>query len=1164
MPTLSTSHFPPPVSWEDLELLVWRLFKAVWNDPYAQRNGRTGQEQQGVDIFGRPDHGETWDGIQVKGKHGFFGQGISEQELRAEAQKARNFVPSLKNFIMVTSARRDQATQQIARQITEENLPLGLFSVSVFGWDDIEERLAEFPDVIREHYPEFKIGRAETSSPQSGFAEQLSLAQVGELIRSLLGQSGTIDVSLAANIAPSLDYPPLKPEAYASRQTTLDQISALLEARSWVALVGSTGMGKTLLARSIWETKPENSRYWISFRGQEGRYEYHLDRQLLGTLLQATNDESLIERYHSGRLAGVELTQQLGMLVPQDTLLVIDDLPYLSRSDVLIDRLASLAVAWWNTGGKVLSTSQYEPPTRLLGVLGTHLDRFAVPDMGDQDVEELLVLAGAPPDFLRPSTVRSIVVITRGHPVLVGAAGQWLLRNNWRLDDQAFTSLLSGSALSEPMTEARTKVRGLVTSGAARELLDRLSMVIRPFNHDMVWSVGNVTPPIERPVEQFSDLVGPWIQQLSGDSGYIVSPLLQNAWQAHVPADLQRKIHGAIAQQYMVSQTISIGDAFQISIHLAGSQDWLRLAMVLFQVMNTIKGPQQFERASWVLWFFKPGVQWPDQVPYQIRIVIRAQQVRGLLFVQKSTLEYETDLEALVADAGPADWLGVFYARHLTSFMLDHVPPEVTARRAMQAARAMRMGDPDFLREFSVQPEESFWEAILKVKELAQISSIVEVVREMTVEERKIVFAPHLGTDMARLLVDMCYSIGADQPTDAQDWHKGLRLLSDIHTAGELKGAEVLSWAALRARAMVLADFQGNIQGALSLLEVDFTGVGESYRFLLTYTSGCILLSHDEIEPTFSKFSNALSIPGEGVFPLLLSDALGRGMIASSMAGRFDISIMWGRRALQRGTTEVGVGPCKKIELLGELAWAYWRIGNQKKACGAMYGAVMSLISDKQPDILRHRETWAKIGHVLGWVSSVALKGSSPDITIDGQQYTDPYPGMIYRRAKQVPEFDVTSRLHYLPYQLAMMASGVGVPRLAVAGYRLAADLGRAQGYLVFSAAMDLERAPIEAELGDFDQALDALLSGGMAIPIMNRNQAMALDSLDDPKEPWKWAEVEEKTSIESFYIFHQVILPAFMSLAAKGADRNTGLQALENLKSSVERIGDRLLLADR
>ena len=134
MPTLATSHFPPPISWEDLELLVWRLFKSAWNDPYTLMHGRSGQTQHGVDIYGRPSPGGKWDGIQVKGKYGSFGERVTEQELRAEVEKAKGFVPPLDNYILVTSARRDQQIQQVAREITQENAESGWFRVTVFAW----------------------------------------------------------------------------------------------------------------------------------------------------------------------------------------------------------------------------------------------------------------------------------------------------------------------------------------------------------------------------------------------------------------------------------------------------------------------------------------------------------------------------------------------------------------------------------------------------------------------------------------------------------------------------------------------------------------------------------------------------------------------------------------------------------------------------------------------------------------------------------------------------------------------------------------------------------------------------------------------------------------------------------------------------------------------
>ena len=98
-----------------------------------------------MDIYGRPSQGDEWDGIQVKGKYGSFGERVTEQELRAEVEKAKGFVPPLDNYILVTSARRDQQIQQVAREITQENAESGWFRVTVFAWRTSKSDSQSFP-----------------------------------------------------------------------------------------------------------------------------------------------------------------------------------------------------------------------------------------------------------------------------------------------------------------------------------------------------------------------------------------------------------------------------------------------------------------------------------------------------------------------------------------------------------------------------------------------------------------------------------------------------------------------------------------------------------------------------------------------------------------------------------------------------------------------------------------------------------------------------------------------------------------------------------------------------------------------------------------------------------------------------------------------------------
>jgi hypothetical protein len=77
-------QIPPPSDWQAFERLCHRLWMRLWNDPNAQLNGRTGQEQHGVDIFGQTQGKLRWGGIQCKRRDGRFG--YSAQQMWAHWQ----------------------------------------------------------------------------------------------------------------------------------------------------------------------------------------------------------------------------------------------------------------------------------------------------------------------------------------------------------------------------------------------------------------------------------------------------------------------------------------------------------------------------------------------------------------------------------------------------------------------------------------------------------------------------------------------------------------------------------------------------------------------------------------------------------------------------------------------------------------------------------------------------------------------------------------------------------------------------------------------------------------------------------------------------------------------------------------------------------------------
>ncbi len=171
-------QFWQPSHWQDFELLCWSLWKTIWDDPATYIHGRTGQPQNGIDIYGQPDKGNTWAGVQCKGKENFTKKQLSESELIAEVDKAKKFKPALSEFIIATTAPRDEKIQEVARKITALHKSAGLFPVSVCAWNDIEERLLEHrPPVAKNWYPFFADDPSHAELMSA--IQELGLAQHG-------------------------------------------------------------------------------------------------------------------------------------------------------------------------------------------------------------------------------------------------------------------------------------------------------------------------------------------------------------------------------------------------------------------------------------------------------------------------------------------------------------------------------------------------------------------------------------------------------------------------------------------------------------------------------------------------------------------------------------------------------------------------------------------------------------------------------------------------------------------------------------------------------------------------------------------------------------------------------------------------------------------------
>lgn len=145
--------WPPPNDPDAFESMCLDLWKEIWKDPGAQKNGRSGQPQAGVDVFGK--HDGQWVGVQCKQKDGLLRKKVTPKELEDEVKAARNFKPPLAAFILATTGARDEKVQERARELSDEHKSKGLFKVEVWSWSDIWHELYQREELLKRIAPNY-------------------------------------------------------------------------------------------------------------------------------------------------------------------------------------------------------------------------------------------------------------------------------------------------------------------------------------------------------------------------------------------------------------------------------------------------------------------------------------------------------------------------------------------------------------------------------------------------------------------------------------------------------------------------------------------------------------------------------------------------------------------------------------------------------------------------------------------------------------------------------------------------------------------------------------------------------------------------------------------------------------------------------------------------
>ena len=149
---IASTQIRKPENWQDFEKLCKKLWGEIWIcSDTIQRNGRAGQNQCGVDVYGLPKGEKAYYAVQCKGKDDYTNSTLTEKEVDGEIKKALAFEPTLKRLIFATTANKDVKIETYIRKKNLEHMQNGQFEIFLSSWEDIVD-LLEFHKTTYDWY----------------------------------------------------------------------------------------------------------------------------------------------------------------------------------------------------------------------------------------------------------------------------------------------------------------------------------------------------------------------------------------------------------------------------------------------------------------------------------------------------------------------------------------------------------------------------------------------------------------------------------------------------------------------------------------------------------------------------------------------------------------------------------------------------------------------------------------------------------------------------------------------------------------------------------------------------------------------------------------------------------------------------------------------------
>ena len=365
---------------------------------------------------------------------------------------------------------------------------------------------------------------------------------------------GSSDITIQSSLHIQTDIPLLFLDVVVPRTKLLTRIQDKLQSDGITIIQGGVDKGKTTLA-NLTANAIEGKWFWLKLTNIDSSQVPVILKKLANTV--------------SHESAQVNVVIDDLNLQPQELQEYEEDL------GVVVYRLLE-------RGAKLLITSQHEPPNDLIRQLGVSstvvidVSNFTIPE-----IEQFALQMGCPTSDLK-TWKTFIQEHTGGHPRLVHARLAQLREEGWKQPDSIESIIQTPQEVKKEREAARQLLADYPKD--KREFLYRLSLLTE-FRKDYAINIGEIPVPIPHPGDIFSQLVGPWIDQVN-ETYYTISPLLTNAAKAVWSDNTIKRLQANIANAILKTKKLTPTEAWTVFTHSMAGENKEGIIAFIYSLMN--------------------------------------------------------------------------------------------------------------------------------------------------------------------------------------------------------------------------------------------------------------------------------------------------------------------------------------------------------------------------------------------------------------------------------------------------------------------------------------------------------------------------------------------------------------------------------------------------